>query len=190
MNIRILKYVCIVGALAAIAYGLTIQTGKAQDSDNDGSGRVVIVDVERLLTQSKAAENISAQLKAEQEKLQNKLGDKDDKLKESHDEIVAEQTTMGEETFLAKRKEFEQEVMAARQEMSLERDKIQQAAAKAVEQLRGEILQVVADMAEKQNFALVMTKENIMLADKTMDVTEEVMERLNKNVTSIKLDLE
>lgn len=191
MKFRIFKIVCVVAALATIAYGATIQTGKAQeDNSNDGAGRVVIVDVEHLLTESKAAENISAQLKAEQEKLQEKLGDKDEELKESRDQIVAEKDTLGEEGFLAKRKEFEQEIMAARQEVSQERNEIQQAAAKAVQQLRGEIMQIVADMAEEQNFALVMTKQNIMLADKTMDVTDEIMTRLNKKVTSIKLDVE
>lgn len=191
MNIRMLKFVCVVAALAAIAYGATVQTGKAQNPDNsDGAGRVVIVDVDRLLSESKAAENIHEQLKAEQDKLQDQLGDKDEELKESREQLVAEQETLDEESFLAKRKEFQEEIMAARQDVSLERDKIQQAAAKAVQQLRGEIIKIVADMAEEQNFALVMTKQNIMLAEKTMEITDEVMERLNKDVTAIKLEVE
>lgn len=174
-------------SLLVIASPHYAQAADAKAATDNGSGRLVIVDVEQLLTVSDAAKDIQKQLQAEKEKIQTKLGKLDDKLQSEKKDLIDQQKSLSEKDFAKKRAAFEQEVMDARQQAGTDSQNLTAAANDAVEKLRGEIVKVVAKMAKDKDFALVLTKQNVLLAEKSMDITDDVMKRLNSDVKTIKV---
>ena len=43
-------------------------------------------------------------------------------------------------------------------------------------------------MAQKNGYKIVLTRQNVVLADKSMDITSDVLAELDKTLTSVPLD--
>ena len=61
--------------------------------------------------------------------------------------------------------------------------------AAAMNELRGALVSVVAELAEQRGIKLVLFKSQIVIAEKSLDVSEETLQRLNQRLPTIKIDL-
>ena len=61
--------------------------------------------------------------------------------------------------------------------------------AAAMNELRGALVSVVAELAEQRGIKLVLLKSQIVIAEKSLDVSEETLQRLNQRLPTIKIDL-
>ena len=55
----------------------------------------------------------------------------------------------------------------------------------ALNQLRDNIVEIVGDMATDNGYDLVISRGEVIVVAKTIDITADVMARLNKQVKSI-----
>lgn len=151
--------------------------------------RIAVVDIERLIGRSTASENIQKQLDREKEKLQKSFTAEEKKLKDLEKEIMAKKDSLSEEEFNAEKQRFQKNLIEARQSLGKQVNNVEQAANAALGQLRQEIVKTIAEMTEQEKYTIVITKQNVIMAEKKLDITDEVMARLNKNIKTIKLEL-
>lgn len=151
--------------------------------------RIAVVDIERLIGRSTASENIQKQLDKEKEKLQKSFTAEEKKLKDLEQEIMTKKDSLSEEEFNAEKQRFQKSLMEARQSLGKQVDNVEQAANAALGRLRQEIVKTIAEMTEQEKYTIVITKQNVIMAEKKLDITDEVMAQLNKNIKTIKLEL-
>lgn len=183
---KLLSVVAVMTVCLLIGAGTSAQ---AQDASSQALGRVVIVDVQRVLSESAAGKNIQSQFDKEQARIEEEAAKKDAALKSKRDELVKKQPDMEKDEFVRQGNQFQQEIATARNALSAHSRNLKAATAEAVKKLRLQMVQVVSDLANEEGYALVMSKQNIILAEKSMDVTGDVVARLNKAVKKIKVDL-
>lgn len=153
----------------------------------DGITKIAVIDVEKLLRDSKAADSIEEQLVDRREKLKEKVAAQEKKLRESEQEIVDQKAKLSKEDFEKKKKEFEKQLIEARQQLQKDKRSLEKSAGIAIDDLRKSIVEIVAEMADKEKYDLVITRQNVVLAVKSMEITEPVMAELNKRVDKIDL---
>lgn len=150
---------------------------------------IAVVDVQRLLTESKAALNIQKQVQAEREKLQNEFAGYEQKLRDSEKQLVEKRGEMSPEEFTSQREKFQVQLQETGSLVQKKKRALENGLVKATGKLRGEILKIVAQKAEEKNYDIVLTRQNIVLVAKTFDISEEVMSAVNAKITSIPLEL-
>ena len=73
-----------------------------------------------------------------------------------------------------------------------ERDSLMQSIAKQRNKAKDVLLQnlnpIVKDYMKEKNIRVVIDKKSILLADESLDITKNIMDRLNKKLKSNKLD--
>ncbi len=151
---------------------------------------IAVVDVQRLLAESKAAQSIQKQVQGEREKLQAEFAGYEDKLRDSEKKLVDERGTMTPEEFNAKREEFQKKLQETGSVVQKKKRSLETALVKATGKLRNEILKIVAQKAEEKNYDLVLTRQNIVLVAKEFDISEEVLAAVNAAVANIPLEIE
>jgi Skp family chaperone for outer membrane proteins len=57
----------------------------------------------------------------------------------------------------------------------------------AENKLRGEIIEVIGKLADQREFDLVISKQNVVIGERDIDISEEALKMLNKEVSSIKV---
>jgi len=174
--------------LMAFCFSVTLPVDKA--SAQDPSPKIVIVDVEKILSDSKAAQSLQKQLKEKREAFQKEFAGKESQLKETEKTLMAEREKLSQEDFAKKRQDYEKKIMETRGLYQKRRNSLDQGVAKAMGTLRKSIAEAAAKVADEKGYDIVLTREGVMIAEKNLDITQDVLKELDAKVTNIPLSVE
>lgn len=150
---------------------------------------VAVVDVQKLMKDSKAGMDIQQQLETHKTKFLTEIGKQEQKLRDDEKALSGKRSSMAPEEFAKEAKKFEGELTESRR-MAQERKKaLEDAASKSMGKLRDEILKIVQQIADERKFSLVINRQNVIISGKDMDITEETLARLDKAISKVALEI-
>lgn len=149
--------------------------------------RVATVDVQQLITESKAGKSIQKQLVTQREGIQNEAADLEQALQADQKKLLGERSKLSEEDFAQKQIDFEKRLLEARSKLQNRSRFLDKAANDAFNELRAQITDIVYNMADEQDIDLVLTRQNVVAAAKSIDITADVLKALDKKVPDIKV---
>lgn len=186
-KIQLLAVMLVLGA-AFLGFQAQVRSAaenKEAAAASSSSFKLAVIDVQSLLTQSEAAKSIQSQINALRDQYQKEISEQEKKLKDTQGELAALKKKGTEADFNKKKDELEKGVNEARELVQKRRHALEAAGNEAIEKLREEITKIVAGMADKEKYDIVVTRQNVVLAVKSLDITKEVLEKLNASVTKI-----
>ncbi len=151
--------------------------------------KLAVVDVEKMLSESKAGKSIQTQLTNRRESFQQEFTTRENDLMNSEKDMVKKKQTMSVEEFANERKAFEKQLFETRSLFQKRRNSLDKGLGNALGELRKHIIKTTAEIAEEQNFQVVLTRDSVVIIEKEMDITDQVLARLDKNIQSINLDI-
>lgn len=167
---------------------MMIAAAPARAAD-DGIMKVAVIDVQRILNDAKAAQDVETQLEAKRATYLEELKSHERTLKATEETLKAEREKLTPEEFKKKQVEFEGKILETRKLAQQHRQTLDTAANSALMDLRKEIVMIVNEMSEKNGYDLVLTRQNVILAEKSMDITDDVMKALDKKISKMKLKI-
>jgi Skp family chaperone for outer membrane proteins len=151
---------------------------------------VAVVDVQALLQQSLAAQSIQRQLESERERFQTQIQQQQEQLKATEQQLATQRTAMTPDAFDARRKDFERQVQEFQGKLDGRKQALDKAFSESMNQLRDNMLSVVQQVAAERGVTLVLPTQAILyLADKSLDITETVLQRLNTKLPQVAVKL-
>lgn len=174
--------------MAVIALVFSANTTLAADAAR--VEKIGVVDVQALIATSKAGKNIQEQLDKHRDSFKAEFAKLEKDLDATRKKLEDDKANQNTPEFAAKRKDFETRMMNAQKLVQQKRMTLDKGAGDAILQLRKAIVKAAADVADKNKYTLVVTRDNVVLAEKEMDITDKVMEQLNKDLPSVKVKLD
>lgn len=175
-------------AVAVLALFMLVQPVSAvMAADAAKAPSIAIVDVQMLLNESTAAKNIQKQLQEKRESLQKEFTQYEEKLRTEEKTLADEKGKLDEAAFKTKRDAFEKKLLETQGLVQKKKRDLEQAVLDSTEVLRDAILKIVAGISEDKKYDVVMTRQNVVLADKSLDITEDVLKKLNATLTAVPL---
>jgi outer membrane protein len=133
--------------------------------------------------------------KQAQQTLQKKLNNGIKQLKVKETKIQSDEKEIIKQKKVISADEYKKRVTALRKKVALlqkERDDLLNGVAKQRAKARSELLKnlnpLIKDFMQEKKIRMVIDKKSILLADEKLDLTQEIIIRLNKKLKSIKLD--
>jgi len=151
--------------------------------------KLAVVDVEKILNISEAGRSVQKQLKEKREAYQKEFTTVERKLKSSEEKIIKDKANLSAEDLAEKRQDFRKQIMQARELFQKRRSSLEKALGKSMGELRKNILQVTAEVADEGAYNMILTRDSVVIVEKSMEITDKVLSRLNKKVKKIKLDV-
>ncbi len=146
-----------------------------------------VIDMARVMKETDAAKAILAELEAKRKEYEGQIEKEGDSLSKLEKDIIAKKPKMSEEEFATARTDFEKKIGEAQKMVQERKVSFDKAFADAINKLRAEAAKYTAEVAKERGYAAVITQEAVVLAEPTLDVTDEVIKRLNKNVKKISI---
>lgn len=146
-----------------------------------------VVDHQRIMRDSKAAKSIQQQLEVRRKLYLDQLAKEEQRLAELGKELSRQRTVLAAEVFAQKRKEYEEAVQALQRASNERRRQLDEALGAANAQVRQALKEVVDELAETRGFNLVLPASALLLFSPKIDITDEVMARLDRKLPSVKL---
>ena len=146
------------------------------------------VDFKYILNQSTAGKKAQGMLKS-------KLDQGLKKLSEQEKGILKEEKQLISQKKLIKPDEYKNKVDSLRSKvlnLQKERDKLLKTLSQQRLKARNELLKnlnpIISEYMQENQIRMVVDKKSILLADQNLDITKQIIERLNKKLKSVKLN--
>ncbi len=149
--------------------------------------RIAVVDVQKLLSESKAAKDIQEQMNKEREKSQAEFSKYERELKEAEQQLVAERNSLTPEEFTHRREAFEQKLLDTRKLVQKRKRDLEEGFNQALAKLREEIIKDSTEVAKSEKYNLVLSKQYVVVLDGQADITSKVLALLDKNMPKLSM---
>lgn len=146
------------------------------------------LDFKYILNESAAGKKAQDQLKRKLESGIKALNKKEKSIQEEEKKII-------EQKKILKPEEYKKKVQALRSKVSIlqkERNNLLQSTSKQRSKARNILLKnlnpIIKEYMQEKKIRMVVDKKSLLLADENLDITKEIMDRLNKKLKSINID--
>jgi outer membrane protein len=148
---------------------------------------IITVDVQQILRDSQVAKNIQAQMNDRTERYTKEVSAQENELRRTQDELERQRTVLSADAFNTKMRDFQQRYDALDHGVQATRQALQQAYNDAMTRVENTALQIIADLAAERKANLVVTKAAVLFEAQGLDVTQEVIKRLDERLPTVPL---
>ena len=148
---------------------------------------IIIVDVQQILRDSLVAKNVQTQMTQRTDRYTKEVSDQENELRRTQDELERQRTVLSADAFNAKMRDFQQRYDALDHGVQATRQALQQAYNDAMTKVENTALQIIADLAAERKANLVVTKAAVLFTAQGLDITQEVIRRLDEKLPSVPL---
>ena len=149
-----------------------------------------IIDINRVLTESKAAKDATKQIEKIQKKSEEDSKKEDDQIIKEREKLIEQQSVMAPEAFEIKVADFEKKVQTYQIERQEKLRKLDQMVQEARASILDEVKPIINDYANELGITVILEKNAVIMSADDMDMTDQVIKILNKSLPKIKVELE
>jgi outer membrane protein len=147
--------------------------------------RVIVMSIENIRRNSVAVKNIREQIAGYRKEFQAGIQKEESALRSANQELAKKRTILSPEAFAKERRQFEQRVIGVQKLVQKRKRQLDQAQVESMVKVEERMNQIVANIAQSRNASLVLRRAQTVLVARGLDVTAEVLARLNKELVDV-----
>jgi len=148
---------------------------------------VAVVDAQLIMRQADAAKMIREQVEARRKIYEKEYQQRETEVREAEKALPQQRAILANDVFQARLREHQEKVAALQRDGQAMKRELDQAFGRANGKVREAMIDIVADVAAEAGVGLVLFKNQIFLGDRKIDLTDEVMARLNKRLPKVEV---
>lgn len=146
-----------------------------------------VIDYQRVLQDAAAARSIREQIEVRRKGYQDEISKEEQRLHEADKAFAKQRSVLTPEAFDQKRLEFEQEVAEVQRLVQERRRELDSISAAALNQVKQALIEIVTSIAEERGFNLVLPSSEVLFFSRKIDLTEEVLTKLDDQLPEVSL---
>ena len=150
--------------------------------------KIITVDIDYIINNSEAGVYIQDQLKDKNDNRVKEFEIKNKEFANKEQNLIAKKNVLSE-------KDFENEVNSLRKEINIfnninkkKIEDINNKRSKAFSKLINEINKILIEYSKKNEVLMILDKKNILLSKNDIDLTQEILKKLNNKITKISIE--
>lgn len=174
--------------LPGIAVGVLSIGASSLATAQDKSPSIGIVDVQKVLRESQASKTLRPQIEKLRKNYQTSVRKREAELRKASQELQRQRAILSPQAFANRRNAYEQSARKAQVDFQQRKRQLDNAYGKAMRTIQQSLVVAAAKIAEERKFDIVLPKSLVLLADQKLDITGEVLRRIDKSLPSVKLE--
>ena len=150
--------------------------------------KVVFIDMDQILQQSKAGKSINEQIKKFVDAKQNEIKKIEQEIKDEDENINAQKNILNENELNKKIKEFNIKLKKYQNKLKVNRDEITNKRISATGKLLEELKPILAEYSKNNSISLILQKKDIIIGANDLNITNDIIALVDKKVTKININ--
>ena len=146
---------------------------------------IMVVDVQALLQNSKAAKMVRQQIEAKRADYAKEISHQEETLRQERDALQRQQSTLSSEQLNAKGREFQAKVNELDRDVQAKRQALERSNADALQKIQEVMVKIITDIAKDRKANLVFQRTDLVLFDQGFDVTDQVLQKLDEQMPTM-----
>ena len=156
-------------------------------TENNASINLGVIDMRNIVQRSNAMVTIRAALDEQNAAFQSAISSEELALRQAERELNEAQSTLSETEFSDQLKDFEERVIAMQRSIQNQKIRFDRSIQQAQSQLEQELLQIVSEIAQERSLSMVLQRQNVVVYNNALDITEDALMRLNERTKNLTL---
>jgi Skp family chaperone for outer membrane proteins len=145
----------------------------------------MVVDVQALLQNSKAAKMVRSQIEQKRNEYTKEISHQEEQLRAERDALQRQQASLSPETLNQKGRDFQQKVNDLERNVQSKRQALEKSNGDSIQKIQEQMLKIIADIAKQRKANLVFQRSDLVLFDQTFDVSDEVLQKLDEQMPTL-----
>lgn len=150
-----------------------------------GSTKIAVVNITGIMRDAAAAKSVREQLEAKQKAYQAEIAKKEDALQKEDQELGKQRGALSKEAFEAKVKAFRDKATATQKEVAAKKATLDNAFESSIGQIQQTVTGIIAEISKEKGFVVALPTSQILYANEGLDISQEVLSRLNARLTKV-----
>ncbi len=150
---------------------------------------VAIVDVQRLLQDASAAKSVQGQLEQQRSTFQTEIALEESELRKAEQKLAKMRDAGQADAYAEEEQKLRQRFLTVEKKVQARRKALDQAFTESMNAVREGIIKIVSDVSKERGVNLAIVKQQVIWNDQAVDITEEVLERLNKALPKLEVKI-
>ena len=146
-----------------------------------------VIDINKILAEANAAVEAAEEIENIAAEIENEIKLSDEEIIKEQNLLIESQSIMAPEAFEAKRIEYENKIQTYNSERQSKLMKIDELIAISRNDILNAIKPILEEISNEKGITIILEKTSIMLNAEKMDITNEVLKKLNKSLPNIKV---
>ena len=171
---------------------LVLQTSfvRAQISSELEPVSLAVVDFRGVLSKSEAARNIRSVVDEKRQELRKYFLEVENSLRDEQKDLSKKRSIVTAEAFEKRARKLKEKAQSAQKLAQTSNQKLKKSFDQAMDKVQKELVRTVAEVAEESGVGVVLFRSAIVIAVKKLDISKEVLKRLNKKLPDVKVRFE
>lgn len=149
--------------------------------------KIAVVDVQYLMENSKAYISTRKQIDEISNALHNKMTSKEASLKKEEEALINKRGVIDNAKLEKEIETFNNKISTIQMDIQQKKTELEQLHGEAVSKIQGYVTQIITTMASEKNFNVAIPSSQLLYATPSLDITEEVLLRLNEALPSVEI---
>ena len=151
---------------------------------------IAIVDLNLILSESKAAKAATNDFEKIQKDTESEIVESDKLMLEERNKLIEQQSVIAPEAFEVKAQDYEKKLQNYQAEKQNKLRKIEGVLQKARNEILENVKPILEELSKELGVTVILEKNSVLLSATNMDITDEVIKKLNKELPKIKVSLD
>ena len=150
--------------------------------------KIVYVDVDKIISQSIAGKDLLKKIDNLDKKNASKFEKKQKELKDLEKNIIQQKNILSKSDFDKKVIDLQKEIQTFKNALAKSRNELNKKKSDATIKLVSKVNEILAVHASENSITLVLQKNSIIIGKTELDITDEILKIINKEIKSIKFN--
>ena len=173
-----------------LVLGLALSMAPVARAQSAGGPAIAILDLDQLLRNSQAAKSLRQRIEEHRTTYQTELRKKEQELGAADRELARQRSVLSAEAFAQKRKELEEQAASLQREFVSQQRNLERRFRQGMGQVRTVVIEVSKEIALERDLDIILLKASVVLTVRELDITDEVMKRLNERLSMVQIPQE
>jgi outer membrane protein len=156
-------------------------------SYNANAAEIAVIDVEKIIKESKVMRYIQRNINDKQNQYQKEVESKQGKLEKEQKLVEGKRNILSQEAFNKEVKEFDGKVDELKTYVDRRQNSLKKASLEAMSKVNDEIKEIISDLSKENGYDIIIPASQALFYKDKYDISEEVLKRLNKKITKVKI---
>lgn len=149
---------------------------------------VMVVDVQSLLQNSKAAKMVREQIEGKRAEYAKEISRQEETLRQERDTLQKQQGSLSAEQLNSKGREFQAKVNELDRDVQAKRQALERSNADALQKIQESMVKIITEIAKDRKANLVFQRSELVLFDQGFDVTDQVLTKLDEQMPTLQVN--
>ena len=148
-----------------------------------------VVDIEYVLQNSLAAQKLYQQIDQQRLLYAQEWQEEERRLRQMERDLTQQRETLSLEDFSRQRDRLQNTIAQTQRQIESRQEELARILSDNLRQIRSLLLDIIARVTEEEGVNLVLFKRQVIVVDKSYDMTLKVLDRLNHELPEIQLPM-